>query len=153
MPAALHWPLMNKPSQPSRMTGRCFAAACLGSISLLMAQAPATVATGVYTAQQATAGEAAYKADCASCHGDSLEGKGRNTPPVKGTDFLNSWRTGNLGELYEKVRGSMPADRPGQLGAERNAAIIAYLLRENGFPAGSTPLVGDAKVLDKVAWK
>ena len=34
---------------------------------------------GVFTEEQAQRGEPLYRANCASCHGDTLKGSGRNT--------------------------------------------------------------------------
>ena len=45
-----------------------------------------------------------------------------------------------MGDLLEKIEVTMPADRPGKLSAAENAAILAYILKYNKFPAGSTDL-------------
>jgi mono/diheme cytochrome c family protein len=116
------------------------------------AQAPASVWDGVYTEDQATGGAALYQPQCASCHGKALEGTGQN-PPLAGDDFKTNWDGQPLGDLFEKMRTSMPADRPGKLSGEQNAAILAYMLKRNGFPAGSTPLKGDAKALQPVRFE
>ncbi len=110
-----------------------------------------TVRSGVYTAAQATAGEALYKANCASCHGAELLGKGQ-TPPLEGADFLVAWRGMSLGVLFEKMQSSMPADKPGSLKLEENAAILAYLLKANKMPTGSTPLSADPDALKMIEW-
>src|SRR5438105_9797684 len=69
---------------------------------------------GVYTASQATRGEAAYRSNCASCHGAALEGQGRN-PPLTGRDFRWDWDLTGVDNLYEKMMFTMPLDRQGQL--------------------------------------
>jgi hypothetical protein len=42
----------------------------------------------------------------------------------------------SVGDLYTRVRWSMPAGNVGGLSANDNLAIVAYLLATNGLPAG-----------------
>jgi S-disulfanyl-L-cysteine oxidoreductase SoxD len=116
----------------------------------LVAQNAVMARAGVYTEEQATAGEAAYKADCASCHGAELEGSGRQTPPLKGEEFLAGWRELMLGDLFDKIQEAMPADKPGTLSRERNAQILAFVLKTNGYPAGAVALPTQAAALGKI---
>jgi S-disulfanyl-L-cysteine oxidoreductase SoxD len=118
----------------------------------LIAQNAVTVRGGAYTADQATAGEAAYKADCASCHGAELEGSGRNTPPLVGEEFLAGWRELPVGDLFDKIQEAMPADKPGTLPRDRNAQILAFMMKRNGYPAGATALPTSATALAKIEW-
>jgi S-disulfanyl-L-cysteine oxidoreductase SoxD len=124
-----------------------FAATLLGAW-----QKPSSVWDGVYTADQAARGEAAYRENCASCHGAALEGKGQS-PPLAGSDFISNWNGRNLGEIFTKMQDTMPADRPGKLGPPTNAAILAYILKANKFPAGSAELPSDAGVLAAIAFR
>ena len=107
---------------------------------------------GVYTASQATRGEAAYRADCASCHGAKLEGKGQ-VPPLTGRDFTWDWDYTGVDNLFETMLFTMPSDRKGQLSAAREAEILAYILKANGFPAGSRELPADAELLRVVRFE
>jgi len=135
-----------------KRTGSIIYFAILTAAELAFSQAPTpTVRAGAYTAAQATAGETAYRADCASCHGADLEGRGQ-TPPLVGNEFIAEWRDMSVGLLFEKIQSSMPADKPGSLSQERNAQILAFMLKRNGFPAGPTPLSADPDALKKVQW-
>ena len=49
-----------------------------------------TVASGVYTADQAKRGQAVYVDACSKCHLDDLSG-GKDSPPLVGDDFLAGW--------------------------------------------------------------
>src|SRR5687768_18173114 len=69
---------------------------------------------GVYTVEQAKRGEALYKEQCATCHGDNLEGSGP-MPPLAGKDFLVNWQGKTVGDLFEKTHTTMPATAPGSL--------------------------------------
>src|SRR5713226_7970640 len=89
---------------------------------------PQSVWDGTYTVDQAARGEASYAKACASCHGEKLEGQGQ-APPLAGSEFATNWNGSSVGELLERVQVSMPADRPGQLPKEKNAAIVAYIFK------------------------
>ena len=103
------------------------------------AAARRTVWNGVYTAAQADRGAAVYTQDCANCHGAGLEGADMS-PALAGAAFMASWNDLSLGDLFERIRISMPADRPGTMTRQQMADVIAHLLRANRFPAGATEL-------------
>jgi quinoprotein glucose dehydrogenase len=110
------------------------------------AQAPAATKSandGVYTAEQAKRGEALYKEQCATCHGDNLEGSGP-MPPLAGKDFLTNWGGKTVGDLFEKTATTMPATAPGTLTPAQSADITAHMLAVGKYPAGTTEL--DSKV-------
>ena len=44
----------------------------------------------------------------------------------------------------------MPKDDPGSLSPEEYSAIISYMLRENGYPAGEEDLPADASTLQHI---
>ena len=101
--------------------------------ALLGAQQPAP--TAVFNAQQAAAGRTAYDASCAACHLADLGGR-NEAPPLAGTDFMNTWRTRTTQDLFEFMQGTMPPGGP-TLPAETYLSIAAYLLQQNGAPAGT----------------
>ncbi|HEV2200814.1 MAG TPA: cytochrome c [Bryobacteraceae bacterium] len=117
-------------------------------MSCLLGQdkAPRSVQDGIYTDRQAARGEADFRDACASCHGQKLEGRGQ-IPPLAGSDFISNWNGMTVGDLFEKIQVSMPADRPGQFSKEQNAGILAYILKFNQFPAGTRELPADAEAL------
>ena len=78
----------------------------------VQAQQSRLVTQGVYTDEQAKRGQAIYKEDCASCHGDTLGG--RLGPPLTGSDFLGVWNKEPLSELFIKIRNTMPQNAPGK---------------------------------------
>lgn len=107
---------------------------------------------GVYTTAQAARGEAAYRTSCASCHGMKLEGKG-DTPPLTGRDFTWDWDFTGVDNLFEEILFAMPIDRESQLSARRKADILAYILKSNGFPAGTRELSADPEELRVVLFQ
>jgi mono/diheme cytochrome c family protein len=125
---------------------RRLALAAIGSVSWMAA---ASVWDGVYSSAQATRGEKAYRENCASCHGVNLEGSGQ-MPPLSGGDFTTNWNGMTLGDLFDKMQESMPADRPGKLSKAMNADILAYILEANKFPAGAKELPPGTAALQSI---
>jgi S-disulfanyl-L-cysteine oxidoreductase SoxD len=117
--------------------------------SNLRAQSSKSVWDGVYTADQAKQGQSFYNESCSSCHGDTLMG-GESAPALAGGEFLSNWNGLTLGDLFERIRTTMPQNRPGSLSREKNAAILSYMLSVSNFPAGSTALPQQTEVLKEI---
>ncbi len=98
---------------------------------------------GIYTADQASNGESAFMASCASCHANDLRGNS-NSPGLVGMGFLFLWEDRPLSELFEKMRSEMPTDRPGSLPTAQYLDLLAFILKSNGYPAGSTALATES---------
>ena len=98
-----------------------------------------TVWNGVYTADQADRGKAAYGEQCAACHGPTLGGIDV-APPLSGNAFLNNWNNTSAGDLFTRIHDTMPQNNPGTLSAKTVSDIEAYIFQANGFPAGQTAL-------------
>ena len=105
-----------------------------------------TVWSGVFTSAQADRGGGVYAQSCANCHGGGLEGADMS-PALAGAAFMASWNDLTLGDLFERIRISMPADRPGTLSRQQMADVIAFVLRSNQFPAGATELPTETPAL------
>jgi len=99
-----------------------------------------TVADGVYTAEQAERGRMAYAAFCAHCHAGDLSGDNSGdvgAPPLRRDGF----RAGStVLALFTKISETMPLDARGALSPEQSLDIVAYVLQQNGFPAGDREL-------------
>src|SRR5581483_8614729 len=66
-----------------------------------------------------------------------------SAPPLVGTQFLQ--RFYSAGDLFARVRWSMPADKINSISNSDSVKIVAYLLQANGVPAGGEALKeGDA---------
>ena len=120
------------------------AAAGLSAQFISRLQAQALLAPS-FTAAQVTAGQQTYAQNCASCHGANLD-DGEFGPPVKSPEFRQAWFGRSADVLFEKVE-AMPPARPGSLGDQRYAEVMAYLLQQNQLAAGDKPLqIGRAHV-------
>jgi mono/diheme cytochrome c family protein len=96
------------------------------------------VTAGVYSAAQATRGQAIYKEQCAACHGEAMEGT--IGPAMAGSVFLETWSGRSLAELVDKIHKTMPFNLPGSLTREQSIDLAAYVLQFGKFPAGNADL-------------
>jgi streptogramin lyase/mono/diheme cytochrome c family protein len=120
-------------------------AAVMGTTTLLHAQSSALRSAweGVYTAAQAERGKTSYSSNCSRCHGEGLEGRDE-IAPLKDSHFMSNWEGQSLADLVQRVRSTMPLDRPGTLSSASATDIVAYLMQQNGLPAGNTELPSDS---------
>ena len=137
------------------------ACACLLSISaarsaLRVQESTATetrsVWDGVYTEEQAKRGEALYQKECKDCHGVALAG-GEASPPLTGGAFLSNWNGLTLGDLFERIRKTMPQNTPGKLNRQQNADVLALVLSANKFPAGKMELSRQTEFLKEIRFE
>jgi len=120
------------------------------SWALLPGQQPAkSVWDGAYTKEQAERGKPLYQQNCAACHGETMDGI-EMAPALAGGDFIDKWAGQTVGDLFERVRATMPRDRPGRLSRDINADIMAWILSYNQFPAGDTELSRDTQALKQI---
>lgn len=129
---------------------------CVLGLAAAAAQSPdqpsRSVWDGIFTADQAKRGQPLYNKHCGSCHGEQLTG-GEEAPPLAGGAFLANWNGLTVGDLFERIRVSMPQDHPGRLSRPDNADILAYVLSANQFPAGKTELAGDTARLKEIRFE
>ena len=141
-PAPLPYSML--PGLPLQVAPSCLAASLLIAGVTVAAGAVAagqgrTVWDGVYTAEQARRGAEAYERACAECHGADLGG-GDMAPGLAGVEFVYNWHGFSARDLFERLRVSMPPDRPNRVSRQDKADILAFMLEANGMPAGDTEL-------------
>ncbi len=120
-------------------------------IAGLGAQAGArSVTEGVYTAAQAARGKEHYTARCASCHGSMASVTPDMAPLLNDHVFLATWKDLSVGDLFERIRNTMPQNEAGTLSPAHTAEIVAYILSGNRFPVGDAPLAEDADALKRI---
>jgi len=95
------------------------------------AQSGASVADGVFTEAQASRGEATFRRVCSACH---------DTGEFSGGRFRLTWVGQTAGDLFDTIATLMPEGDPGSLTPAQYAAVVAYLLQVNGYPAGESDL-------------
>lgn len=107
---------------------------------------------GVFTAEQAKRGEATYQKECSSCHGGDLNGDGF-APALLGAEFTNTWNGTSLGDLFERVRISMPPSAPESVSAQQKADILSFVLKANKFPEGKAELPAQGEALKAIQFQ
>jgi mono/diheme cytochrome c family protein len=123
-----------------------------GLRATVQAQPTKSVWDGVYTEEQAKRGSPMYSEQCASCHGPELMG-GEMAPPLATGDFLSGWDGLTVGDLFERIRISMPQNAPGSLSGQQNADILAFIFSANKFPAGETELSSQGMALKDIKFE
>jgi S-disulfanyl-L-cysteine oxidoreductase SoxD len=127
----------------------CIVVAIAASGMPALSTAERTVWDRVYSDGQAQRGRTAYIEECASCHADDLRGSS-TAPSLVDESFAFQWDNTPLGELFVRIRTTMPSDRPNSLSAQRYRDIVAFILQANKFPAGEKELDADLDALKQV---
>jgi mono/diheme cytochrome c family protein len=108
---------------------------------------------GVYSAEQAKRGQAAYDDACSTCHLADMSGGGDGiAPSLTGVDFMKAWDGKTMADLFEKAE-TMPPGMEASVTAEQRADILAYMLSYNKVPAGQAALAHEAAPLKLIAFK
>ena len=110
---------------------------------------PGSVWDSVYTIEQAGRGETTFRATCANCHGDSLAGI-NDAPPLTGPQFLKTWTGNALSSMFNRISNDMPSDNPGSLTKPQVAELVAFVLKYNGYPAGTSLLPAAPESLSQI---
>ena len=116
------------------------------------AQEPETTRTvwdGVYNEAQSKRGLGLYGEHCARCHSENLGG-GESATALVGDSFESGWNGLSVGDLSERIRISMPQDKPGSLSRQQVADVLAYIFEVNKFPKGEKELDRQLQVLKTI---
>ncbi len=105
--------------------------------------------SGIYTDEQVVEGEAIYSSGCASCHGKDARGTEGGSPLV-GSVFQSRWQDKSIGALFEITKRTMPKSTPASLDDKSYAALVAFMLKINNYPAGNKQLASGKEELDKI---
>lgn len=96
---------------------------------------------GSFTDLQAAQGDTVFQWFCASCHEQNFH---------TGEQFRISWLGRTLRDYFRTIRNTMPEDNPGGLSDEQYVAVIAYIMKLNGYPSGAEPLKTDTLELKRI---
>jgi len=102
----------------------------------------------LYTSDQAKAGAQKFTDNCEQCHGTHLEG--RAGPALKGPNFASPKSAFTVSDIFTIVSQNMPASQPGSLQPNDYVQVMAFLLQQNGYPAGTSTLTFDGAGASKV---
>jgi len=104
----------------------------------VLAQDPPPIWAGVYTTAQAERGRSVVQNHCSECHHDDLSGG--EGPALAGPTFMLKWETHSVERLFHKIRDTMPSVGSTAVSEKEKLDTVAYILQQNGFPAGDTEL-------------
>lgn len=90
---------------------------------------------GAFTDSQAVSGETVFKATCASCH---------VATDHYGPQFKMNWFGRTVWDYFISLKKTMPDDSPGGLSDDEYTAVVAYILKLNGYPGGADLLSADS---------
>jgi mono/diheme cytochrome c family protein len=102
----------------------------------------AAAGSATFSEAQADRGRDIFRAACTECHYSS---------EFSDSQFKFKWSRRSAGNLYDLIQTSMPETAPGSLSPEETVDIVSYVLRMNGFEAGSAELAPDPDVLDGIS--
>lgn len=119
------------------------AALFAGAPHVLRAQAPvpSTDSAAAAAFKQVDLGEQWFRSVCLECHA---------VGSVSNPDFRLKWGGRSAFDLYELIRSTMPEHEPGSLTQGTYTAIVAYLMKLNGMPVGTSAIASDSSVLASI---
>lgn len=132
------------PDRHRRGAAAIIAAALTGLVALagpaLSKPVSSSVVPAIYTRAQASAGAKIFSAQCAACHGVHLEGGAG--PPLTGPNLVRLAKKTklNVGDVFSFLSLQMPLNAPASLTHDQYTAVMAFILKTNGYPAGSKSL-------------
>ena len=111
------------------------------------AEPPKSVWDGVFTETQAQRGKAVYLQRCAACHSS-----GDQAPALYGSDFLSGFNGRTLAELFDRIKNTMPQDKPASLTPQEASDVTAYVLSFS-FPVGQTEVDHETAALSRIRFE
>jgi hypothetical protein len=96
---------------------------------------------GIYTKAQADGAKAQYDTLCLECHTFTVETKKKPEDlPLGDEPFFKAWAGKSIEELVSVIVLTMPNDGSAVVNEDEALNLMAYVLQQNGFPAGTSPL-------------
>jgi S-disulfanyl-L-cysteine oxidoreductase SoxD len=104
-------------------------------------QKATTTNDAIYTKAQADGAKAQFDKICADCHPFTVAAKKKPKDKPLGDDpFFEEWSGRPLTELITLIALTMPNDGSVAVTEKEATDLVAYMLQQNGFAAGSNPL-------------
>lgn len=120
----------------------CLTTPCHAQASKPVTPANDSVAAAI--ARQLDIGEKWFLSACIACHAIGA---------VNNPDFRLKWSGQNAYAFFERIRSTMPGNKPGSLTQGTYASIVAYLLKLNGMAVGPRTISSDSTALASILLK
>ena len=105
------------------------------------APAQGTSNDGIYTKAQADGAKKQFDKICADCHPFTVAAKKKPKDlPLGDEPFFENWTGRPLAEMVTLIALTMPNDGSAVVTEAEALDLVAYILQQNGSPAGSRPL-------------
>lgn len=114
---------------------------------------PAVVAAAAlpadwYSSAQADSGSKLFQSNCSSCHGPKLEGGAG--PALTGASWKQLYGGAKLLKPWGEIHGPMAQYAGTTFTEQQSLDILAFLLQQNGYPAGSKPLADTTELSRRI---
>jgi cytochrome c-type protein NapC len=119
----------------------------IGHVYVEPRSARGSAASGWYTVEQADAGKQLFEGSCSHCHGTKLEGMA-GAPALSGASWKQRFAGAKLLTVWGEIKGPMAQYANVTLSAQQALDILAFLLEQNGLPAGTRPLADTRELSD-----
>jgi hypothetical protein len=70
-----------------------------------------------------------------------------------GATFKGNWNGVPLGAMVDRMRVTMPLDKPATLSRQQTADVLTYILSINNVPSGKTELPRQTEILNLIQFK
>jgi hypothetical protein len=100
-----------------------------------------SVTAGVFTDVQASLGQQEFQRTCTACH---------NVAEHTGARFETRWAGTTLDQLFDLISETMPQSDPGSLEPGQYAGIVAFFLKQSGYPSGGRELPSTSAALEAI---
>ena len=80
-------------------------------------------------------------------------GRQRGAGALTGPMFNGNWNGVPLGQMLDRVRATMPLDKPATLSRQQTADVLTYIFSFNKIPAGKAELPRQAEMLNLIQFK
>jgi mono/diheme cytochrome c family protein len=109
------------------------------------AERQATTNDGVYSKAQAEGAKAQFDKLCAECHAFTVAAKKKPKDlPLGDEPFFETWTGRPLSQMVTTIALTMPNDGSAAVTDQEALDLVAYILQQNGFPAGDKPLTKES---------
>ena len=108
----------------------------VGHVYVEPGAARSSVSSGWYTVEQAKAGKQLFERSCSPCHGSKLEGMA-GAPALSGASWKQRFAGSKLLTVWGEIKGPMAQYANVTLSTQQSLDILAFLLEQNGLPAGT----------------
>lgn len=104
-----------------------------------------TTNDGIYSKAQADGAKAQFDKICADCHPFTVAAKKKpKDVPLGDEPFFENWDGRAVSQLATTIALTMPNDGSTSVSDEEALNLVAYILQQNGYPAGTAPLDKDS---------